>query len=78
MGLYGATRFQSKARLIELLEIVRQQEFISTSGQKFHVTFSGGISQYPENGTDLQSLYQSADAALYQAKAEGRNRIVSS
>lgn len=78
VGLYGATRFQSKARLIELLEIVRQQEFISTSGQKFHVTFSGGISQYPENGTDLQSLYQSADAALYQAKAEGRNRIVSS
>ncbi|MBW4640001.1 MAG: response regulator [Gloeocapsa sp. UFS-A4-WI-NPMV-4B04] len=78
VGLYGATRFQSKARLIELLEIVRQQEFISASGQKFHVTFSGGISQYPENGTDLQSLYQIADVALYQAKAEGRARIVSS
>lgn len=78
VGLYGANRFQSKARLIELLEIVRQQEFISASGQKFRVTFSGGMSQYPEDGTDLQSLYQIADVALYQAKAEGRNRIVSS
>ena len=78
VGLYGATRFQSKARLIELLEIVRQQEFISASGQKFQVTFSGGISECPENGTDLQALYQSADVALYQAKAAGRARIVSS
>lgn len=78
VGLYGATKFQSKARLIELLEIVRQQEFTSASGQKFWVTFSGGISEYPENGTDLQALYQSADVALYQAKAEGRARIVSS
>jgi diguanylate cyclase (GGDEF)-like protein len=78
VGLYGATRFQSRARLIELLEIMHQQEFTSASGEKFRVTFSAGISQYPENGTDLQALYRSADAALYQAKAEGRNRVLSS
>lgn len=78
VGLYGATRFQSKVRLIELLEIMHQQEFISAGGEKFQITFSGGISEYPANGTDLQALYRSADAALYQAKAEGRNQIVSS
>ena len=78
VGLYGATRLQSKARLIKLLEIMRQQEFTSASGEKFRVTFSGGISQYPENGRDLQALYQTADVALYKAKAKGRNQIVSS
>jgi diguanylate cyclase (GGDEF)-like protein len=78
VGLYGATRFQSKARLIELLEIMHQQEFTSASGEKFRVTCSAGISEYPENGTDLPALYRSADAALYQAKAEGRNRVLSS
>lgn len=78
VGLYAATRFQSRVRLIELLEIMRQQEFTSASGEKFRVTFSGGISQYPENGTDLQALYRSADAALYHAKAKGGNQIVSS
>jgi diguanylate cyclase (GGDEF)-like protein len=78
VGLYNATRFQSKARLIKLLEIMHQQEFTSASGKKFRVTFSGGISEYPENGIDLQELYRSADAALYQAKAEGRNRVLSS
>ena len=78
VGLYGATEVQSKARLMELLEIMRQQEFTSASGEKFRVTFSGGISQYPENGRDLQALYQTADVALYKAKAKGRNQILSS
>ena len=76
VGLYGATRNQSRVRLTQLLETMRQQQFTSASGQQFRVTFSGGISEYPENGTDLQALYQSADAALRQAKAEGRTRIV--
>ncbi|PSB31269.1 response regulator [Chlorogloea sp. CCALA 695] len=78
VGLYNATRLQSKARLTELLEIMRQQEFTSVSGEKFQVTFSGGISQYPADGRDLQALYQTADVALYAAKAKGRNQIVSS
>lgn len=77
IGLYGANRLQSEARIIKLLEVMRQQEFTSANGEKFRVTFSGGISQYPENGTDLQALYRSADVALYKAKAKGRNQIVS-
>jgi len=78
VGLYGATQQQSRARIMQLQEAVYQQEFTDALGHKFRVTFSGGIAEFPANGTDLQTLYRSADAALYQAKVEGRNRVVSS
>lgn len=77
VGLYGATRQQTMARLTELLEIMHQQEFTGASGEKFRVSFSGGIAQYPEDGADLQALYRSADAALYQAKTGGRGQVSS-
>lgn len=33
-----------------------------------------GIAYSPEDGSDFYSLYQNSDAALYQAKMEGKNR----
>ncbi|MDX2494753.1 MAG: EAL domain-containing protein, partial [Desulfuromusa sp.] len=41
--------------------------------QKLHVTASVGISLYPENGEDVDSLMQAADIAMYQAKGKGNN-----
>lgn len=73
--LYGATRHQSWVRVIQLLKTMHQQEFTGANGEN-RVTFSGGIAEYPENSTELQALYRSADAALYRAKAEGQNRVV--
>lgn len=37
------------------------------------LTCSIGISRYPENGTDLDTLYANADEALYEAKHAGKN-----
>lgn len=42
------------------------------------MTVSIGIASFPENGTTAHELVSTADAALYQAKAEGRNRVVGS
>lgn len=37
------------------------------------VTLSIGISVYPDDGKDVESLFQYADAAMYNAKSEGRD-----
>ena len=42
--------------------------------QTFSISTSIGISMYPEDGTDMRTLFSHADSALYDAKAEGRNR----
>jgi len=42
-------------------------------GEECGVTASVGISIYPENGTDEQTLIKNADVAMYFAKEEGRN-----
>ncbi len=42
------------------------------------LTVSIGIASFPDNGTTSADLILSADVALYQAKGEGRNRIVNS
>ncbi|MEN8176992.1 MAG: response regulator [Pseudomonadota bacterium] len=34
-----------------------------------------GISHYPEDGKDLQTLLKTADSAMYAAKAEGKHRF---
>ena len=40
------------------------------------VTVSIGIATYPADGTTPELLQQLADATLYRAKAEGRNRVL--
>ncbi len=39
------------------------------------ITLSLGVAVYPEHGQTAQELIFAADAALYQAKADGRDRI---
>ena len=75
VGMYSMTKSEGVQRLTKVLETLRQQQFIAPDGTKFQVTFSAGVAQYPEDGADLQLLYQSADAALYQAKVAGRDRV---
>ncbi|MEJ2608730.1 MAG: EAL domain-containing protein [Candidatus Thiodiazotropha sp.] len=43
------------------------------AGRELHVTASIGISIYPDDGKDVADLTKNADAAMYQAKEQGRN-----
>jgi diguanylate cyclase (GGDEF)-like protein len=40
------------------------------------VTISIGVAMFPQDGTSAELLLRHADAALYRAKHEGRNRVI--
>jgi diguanylate cyclase (GGDEF)-like protein len=44
-------------------------------GQDFRVTASIGISSYPKDGLNEQTLTKNADIAMYQAKEDGKNNF---
>jgi diguanylate cyclase (GGDEF)-like protein len=56
-------------------KMVRDLE-IETSGENVTVTVSIGVSSYPQYGQDADAVICAADAALYQAKSNGRNQVV--
>ncbi len=45
-------------------------------GELRSVSASLGVAAFPDHGTSVGALLRAADAALYRAKAEGRNRVV--
>jgi diguanylate cyclase (GGDEF)-like protein len=49
---------------------------LAAEGQQVRVTVSIGLATSAECGHDLERLMSQADAALYKAKREGRNRVV--
>jgi diguanylate cyclase (GGDEF)-like protein/PAS domain S-box-containing protein len=56
---------------IKKMEMVFQGQILGT------VTMSMGIAAYPEKGARVEELLRVADTALYKAKQEGRDRVVS-
>lgn len=45
-------------------------------GKELHISCSAGVAIYPQHGTQMDHLMRHADAAMYQAKAAGRNQAV--
>jgi diguanylate cyclase (GGDEF)-like protein/PAS domain S-box-containing protein len=55
----------------KILEVASRPLIIED--QEFLVTASIGISTYPHDGADLQTLLKSSDLAMYRAKEQGKN-----
>ncbi len=58
-----------------ILQAVAREEF-QVYDEYTKLTVSIGISSYPDDDQRIAGLIEKADAALYKAKDEGRNRIV--
>ncbi|MEM9004695.1 MAG: response regulator [Cyanobacteria bacterium P01_F01_bin.86] len=76
VGLYAVSKEVATQRLRNLLQAFNRHVFWGKDNGRFHVSFSGGVAMYPQDGKKLQSLYRQADQALYSAKAAGRNQIL--
>ncbi len=48
---------------------------LRTESGTFSATFSAGLTGYPEHGSSDKVLLDTADRAMYAAKATGRNRV---
>ncbi|OLP15859.1 hypothetical protein BST81_23825 [Leptolyngbya sp. 'hensonii'] len=75
LGLYGITALDTEKRIAALLQLLQQQPFVGQTETPFYVTASAGIAQYPEDGQNVQKLYEVAHTALYQAKSRGQNQV---
>jgi diguanylate cyclase (GGDEF)-like protein/PAS domain S-box-containing protein len=67
----GRTAFAVAERLAAAL-----RKPLSLDGRDFYTTASMGIALFPNDGTDVSTLRRNADAAMYQAKRAGKDRIL--
>lgn len=85
-GVDSVARYGGEEFLVMLLEttlatalVVAERIRARVAAEEFDggkVTVSIGIAEYPPHGDTPEEIIASADAAMYQAKGEGRDRVV--
>jgi two-component system cell cycle response regulator len=87
VGRYGGEEFviilpetdieAAHRKLESLRELVASTPIaLAARGQKIQITISAGLASFPQDGEDAAELFALADDRMFQAKKEGRNRVV--
>ena len=58
-----------------LTNAMRQSVALLPSGNALHISLSGGIAWYPDDGQDWETLKKYADFAMYQVKHSEKGRV---
>lgn len=74
--LPGATLEQTRERADELRRTLSQLEVPFHGKMISPITMSIGVAVYPKHGSSPDAVLRQADKAMYQAKQNGRDRIV--
>jgi len=88
-GRYGGEEFvvilpetdiEAAQRKVERLreQVASTPIALATRREKIQMTISAGLASFPQDGEDAAELLASADERMFQAKREGRNRVVAS
>jgi two-component system cell cycle response regulator len=86
-GRYGGEEFvvilpetemvAAQQKLESLRELVARTPIVlAISGEEVEVTISAGLATFPQDGQSAAELFALADDRMFQAKEEGRNRVV--
>ncbi|MGD8309788.1 MAG: EAL domain-containing protein [Chromatiales bacterium] len=84
IGRWGGEEFlcilpeTPRVQALEVAERIRRvqgQVPVEVDGRRLGVTVSVGVASYPEDADRIEPLLTRADAALYEAKRLGRNRV---
>ncbi len=67
--VYGQEDAEAIARKI----LSKMKEPFYIEGHELYVTMSIGVSMYPHDGTDMETLVKNADIAMYYIKGRGKN-----
>jgi diguanylate cyclase (GGDEF)-like protein len=83
---YGGEEFLLVLWDCSLNDLVRRAEELRDGAKQLHlehegralgrITLSVGVALFPDHGKTPEDLFQAADAALYLAKKEGRDRVM--
>ena len=76
VGMYQMTKEDGVERLSQLLETMGREVFTDADGNRYPVSCSAGVAEYPANGLDLPALSLAANQALTQARSQGPNRAL--
>lgn len=71
-GVTGRSDVQAMVEQ-RLIPLIRQSHPVE--GHELNVSCSVGAAVYPEDGQDIDELMRRADAAMYEAKAAGRDKV---
>ncbi|MEJ2509469.1 MAG: EAL domain-containing protein [Gammaproteobacteria bacterium] len=87
LGRWGGEEFvcllpdTTIAQAVDVAERLRQKLAaapFAIEERLLYATISIGVASYPQDGEDVGEILRTADAALFEAKRQGRNRVQSS
>lgn len=72
VAMFGASKAGAANRLNQLLAKLQADPMV----EAFRPSFSGGVAEFPGDGEEMAALLRAAEAALVQARAAGRGRVL--
>ncbi|OLN22164.1 hypothetical protein BTO30_10445 [Domibacillus antri] len=69
------TEYHDIKELAERILHTLSSEQIQMEGEEFVISASIGVSCYPKDGQDMETLLKQADVSMYAAKKRGRNNV---
>lgn len=77
MLFFPGMTMQNAMKKTEEIRIIFEDFRIPCGNDQMGTTLTIGVAAYPQHGETLEELFKAADRALYKAKEEGRNRVMS-